>query len=721
MMKAYTQVQLPGWNGESGRGFRAGGFRWERIFRLRGRAMLGVFVLVGAALAAWAVWRVPAEYVASSPVEITGQEGIPWRQSVEGLESGLKRPSLLKEALGNSGGAASGLESTAVWRQGTRRIHLTPAPDEGVVWIRFHYPEPDAAEHILDALLAAYSATAASEVQEAQASREQAASSREEEVARRIADLDEQIAKLRQGLSPEAGLAQDSPETEASRLALGEAERARSEALTAQQNAEHRAQRVTELLGEYKKHPEQAVHVFDVESRVGQDPGVAAVMAQLTQARREAARLESLYLNGAPPLTLAQAERDELEVEAERIKAETRRAVLEAVRAEAKEEETLHAREAELAMKRRDELLAVLEARQAQFAGQNEKAAQLKTLREERSEALAEQRMAREEAWALRAKAGGAVQVRVLEKATASERPSQAGRIVAVLAGLLLAGALALLAGVALEFADRKIWSVEDIERVASAPVFSALPDIREDRLPAGTTVATLADRYSGSATADQVRRAMARMLSGAPGKTPIRTCLVTSPGPGEGKTSFACNLAICLAQAGRTVLLVDLNGAHPGVEQAFGMTPAPGLAEVLKGEGVEHRSEHDTGIENLYVLGPGSAAHSLPEQTGAWIMHDFFTGAKRLFDHIIVDSPAVLASSEARILAPLVEGILLVVAAGKTTFDDAAQALRVLDAVGGNVAGFVVNGLTPRTEARLKKDMDHFYREAETLPAKKS
>ena len=88
-MKSYTQAKLPGWSDEGGVPFRSRGLSWQRMVRLRGRAMLAVFVVAAVAAAGSAVWRTPAEYQASAPVELLAPGHVSWQQAVERFATGL--------------------------------------------------------------------------------------------------------------------------------------------------------------------------------------------------------------------------------------------------------------------------------------------------------------------------------------------------------------------------------------------------------------------------------------------------------------------------------------------------------------------------------------------------------------------------------------------------------------------------------------------------------
>jgi receptor protein-tyrosine kinase len=172
----------------------------------------------------------------------------------------------------------------------------------------------------------------------------------------------------------------------------------------------------------------------------------------------------------------------------------------------------------------------------------------------------------------------------------------------------------------------------------------------------------------------------------------PLHTVIVTSPSPAEGKTFTAVNLAIAQARlAEHSVLVGDFDLRRPVVHNLFQIDRAPGLTDYLQGQC--EFSEALRRIEglNLYVLPAGSAVKNPLEVLNTRHAKLFFEELPRIFDWAIFDTPPLLFSADANLLATLADGTILVVRIGTTTFDNVTRAVQSL--CENNVLGIVANG----------------------------
>jgi protein-tyrosine kinase len=172
----------------------------------------------------------------------------------------------------------------------------------------------------------------------------------------------------------------------------------------------------------------------------------------------------------------------------------------------------------------------------------------------------------------------------------------------------------------------------------------------------------------------------------------PLHSVVVTSPSPAEGKTFTAVNLAIAQAQlAERSVLMGDFDLRRPVVHNLFQIERAPGLTDYLQGEC--EFSEALRRIEglNLYVLPAGTAVKNPLEILNTRQAKLLFEELPRMFDWAIFDTPPLLFSADANLLATLADGTILVVKIGSTTFDNVTRAMQSL--CENNVLGIVANG----------------------------
>ena len=171
------------------------------------------------------------------------------------------------------------------------------------------------------------------------------------------------------------------------------------------------------------------------------------------------------------------------------------------------------------------------------------------------------------------------------------------------------------------------------------------------------------------------------------------RCIAVTSSGMGEGKSTTAGNLAFALAQSDSTVLLVDCDLRKSSMHKHFKISNNVGLTDVLVGTYnlEETIYKYD---ENLNVLTAGKSTPNPSEMLGSKAMGRFLEEAKEKYDYVIIDTPPVIAVTDAQVLATKVDGTILVVHAGETKKQVVMTAVDLLKKVGGNIIGTVLNSV---------------------------
>ena len=192
------------------------------------------------------------------------------------------------------------------------------------------------------------------------------------------------------------------------------------------------------------------------------------------------------------------------------------------------------------------------------------------------------------------------------------------------------------------------------------------------------------------SAAAEQYRQLRTR-LAHAEGMNNLRTVLVTSPQKGEGKSLTSANLALTMAQElHRKVVIVEADLRKPSMLQLFGLPPGPGLTEYLSGAADAKDVMRFLPDHNLTVIPAGSAATNPAELLGSTAMRRLLDALRTRFDRVILDTPPVLALADVAVLAPLVDGSLMVVRAGVTPKPAIENALRAFDS--SRLLGIVLN-----------------------------
>jgi succinoglycan biosynthesis transport protein ExoP len=171
-----------------------------------------------------------------------------------------------------------------------------------------------------------------------------------------------------------------------------------------------------------------------------------------------------------------------------------------------------------------------------------------------------------------------------------------------------------------------------------------------------------------------------------------LKTIVITSTSPGDGKTTISTNLSVTFAQQGLRVLLIDCDLRRARVHQVFGVPRAPGLTELVMEYNVATEAIIATPVEGLFMLPAGRLPPNPAELLGGLRMRGLLETLAKDFDLVILDSPPVLAASDAAILGSMADGVLMVVRAGQTDRDAAREALKQLATVGARVVGAVLN-----------------------------
>jgi capsular exopolysaccharide synthesis family protein len=176
----------------------------------------------------------------------------------------------------------------------------------------------------------------------------------------------------------------------------------------------------------------------------------------------------------------------------------------------------------------------------------------------------------------------------------------------------------------------------------------------------------------------------------------PIKSLLVTSSIPGEGKTTTASNLAMIMARPDNRVLLVDADLRRPRVHRIFRQDRLPGLTDLLtldseiSGDTI-YNHVHPTSINNLYILPCGSHISNTESLFASQKMQVLLDALKQGFDMIIMDSPPILSVADSVAMSNKVDGVLLVIFSGKTNGKVVNQAKNALERVSANVIGTLV------------------------------
>jgi non-specific protein-tyrosine kinase len=166
----------------------------------------------------------------------------------------------------------------------------------------------------------------------------------------------------------------------------------------------------------------------------------------------------------------------------------------------------------------------------------------------------------------------------------------------------------------------------------------------------------------------------------------PIRTLVVTSSAPGEGKSTTIANLAVTLAQSGRRTILVDCDLRRPSLHTLFNLAEQPGLTNMMLDE--TDAPLQKTEVENLWLLASGTKPPNPADLLGAQKVDKVIEQLLAQADIVLFDAPPVIAVTDAAVLGAKVDGVLLVISAGKTRREHAERAKELLEKAKVRIVG---------------------------------
>lgn len=178
-----------------------------------------------------------------------------------------------------------------------------------------------------------------------------------------------------------------------------------------------------------------------------------------------------------------------------------------------------------------------------------------------------------------------------------------------------------------------------------------------------------------------------------------IKTMVITSSGPGEGKSTTAANLAVVFANSGQSVLLIDADMRKATVHKTFLLNNGVGLSNVLSTDMKVSDAVQRTVVPNLYVMTSGPKSPNPSELLGSTRMDQLIKELRSDYDFVIFDMPPIVAVTDAQIIASKADGTMLVVRENYTRKDSLLKARELLSMVNANVLGAVFNGSTDVTD----------------------
>jgi polysaccharide biosynthesis transport protein len=288
----------------------------------------------------------------------------------------------------------------------------------------------------------------------------------------------------------------------------------------------------------------------------------------------------------------------------------------------------------------------------------------------------------------------------VLERAEPSFAPVSPRVKLNLMIGALLGVLLGLGLAFVLESLDNSIKSEEDISLVSGATCLGAIPKISTEIKSTGDvhpmlmrTPALIVHHRPMSVAAESWRAMRTNLLFTSPDR-PVKTIVVTSPSPQEGKTTISIGLATAIAQAGKPVLLIDADLRQPRLHQAFGLAKELGLTTALREERPVEELIKTTEVPNLFLLPSGPVPPNPAELCHSERLFQLVKFLEQRYDRIFLDAPPALLVTDPVLLAARFDAAILVVRTGQTTKKALQDCHRQLCEVGANVIGCVLNDM---------------------------
>ena len=277
--------------------------------------------------------------------------------------------------------------------------------------------------------------------------------------------------------------------------------------------------------------------------------------------------------------------------------------------------------------------------------------------------------------------------IRIVDPAETPRAPSNIGSrnsfVVALLGGLMLGVGLAFL----LEYLDNRIKSPDEIPTHLRIPFLGMVP-----ALFGPDTQTLLLSNGAPANFAESFRGLRTNLLFSSADDQGGRTIVVTSTAPSEGKTAVSTNLAVALAQAGTRVLLLDADMRKPRVHAVFDQPQRPGLSNVLVGDAKAQDAVKQSRIPGLWLLTAGVCPPNPAELLQSKRFKDFMGSVSQHFDWIIIDTPPVMAVTDASIVGHWATGVLFVVGSQLTDRHAARKAVDQLRYAKATIVGGVLN-----------------------------
>ena len=308
------------------------------------------------------------------------------------------------------------------------------------------------------------------------------------------------------------------------------------------------------------------------------------------------------------------------------------------------------------------------------------------------------------------AEAGKTADVRIIDKAKPPRYPIKPNKKLNIILCIFIGLGLGIGISFLIEFLDDSLKTVEDVEKLGLT-VLGTIPMIDMDEMirrmhREGREMTPedkerlnyrLITRISPKSPISEAYRALRTNIQFSGLDHPAKVLLISSSATKEGKSTTTANLAITVAQAGSRTLILDCDLRRPTIHSLFGLDRKAGLTNILTGEISFDNAVMRTGVNNLYIITAGDIPPNPAELVVSNQMQNVLDRARKEFDMVLIDSPPIIAVTDAVIMSTKVDGLILVLSSGFVNKREVTRAVNLIENVKAKVLGVLINGLNIR------------------------
>ncbi|RJP28089.1 MAG: polysaccharide biosynthesis tyrosine autokinase [Candidatus Omnitrophota bacterium] len=249
-----------------------------------------------------------------------------------------------------------------------------------------------------------------------------------------------------------------------------------------------------------------------------------------------------------------------------------------------------------------------------------------------------------------------------------------------------------------LEYLDSTVKTAEDIETYVRLPFLGYIPSAKHE-IKLGKDIDIASNKLPHSRISEAYRSIRTSIIFSTPEDRPLKTLLITSASPQEGKTTVAINLAIVFAKSNEKVLLIEADMRRPRISESLGVKAQSGLSNLLTGNKGVDDVVNQTSVPNLYFISSGPKPPNPAELLTSVKTRNLLNELRERFDRIIIDSPPVISVADTAILANIVDGVIDVIRAGFLNIELILRGRQRLYEAKARIIGVILNNVNVKSE----------------------